>query len=71
MQNADKQCAMLNVATDEVTGCVCVEKEEEVVEVARMGKNGLSRVVCTSSVDNCIHSFTLIHSISLSLSHPI
>lgn len=27
MQNADKQCAMLNVATDEVNGCVCVCRE--------------------------------------------
>lgn len=27
MQNADKQCAMLNVATDEVTGSECVWRE--------------------------------------------
>lgn len=49
---------------------VCEEKEEEVSMCwcGRVEKeNGLSRVLCTSSVDNCIHSFTLTHSFSPSL----
>lgn len=55
---------------------VCGEKEVGgVVSMCWCGRvekeNGLSRVLCTSSVDNCIHSFTLTHTLSLSHSANI
>lgn len=53
---------------------VCEEKEVRgVVSMCWCGRvekeNGLSRVLCTSSVDNCIHS--PLHILSLSRTHPI
>lgn len=61
MQNADKQCAMLNVATDEVTGSECVKEEEE-KEVGGVVSMGRKRMGCHASCAHLQSTIAFIHS---------